>query len=93
MKQALKRPVNAKPDSVQKKALTIKFLITLIFLTLFIMKKITDFELQSILGGWANPEGCKKVQDEAAELTQNPHTSVEEWEEWCDKFDRECLGI
>ena len=28
------------------------------------MKKLTDFEMLSILGGWADPEECKRVPDE-----------------------------
>lgn len=54
------------------------------------MKKINDFELQTIMGGWANPEGCKKVQEMVPQMEKDPDA---DWEGWLDAFDRECLGI
>lgn len=54
------------------------------------MKKITDFELLSVLGGWANPEGCKKVQEMVPQMEKDPDA---DWGEWENAFDRECLGI
>ena len=54
------------------------------------MKLINDFELQTLLGGWANPEGCKKVQEMVPQMGKDPDA---DWEGWLDAFDRECLGI
>lgn len=54
------------------------------------MKKINEFELQTIMGGWANPEGCKKVQEMVPQMEKDPDA---DWEGWLDAFDRECLGI
>lgn len=54
------------------------------------MKKISVQKLSFLLGGWANPDGCKKVQEKAAKMEkmQNP-----DWDKWADDFDKYCLGI
>lgn len=54
------------------------------------MKKISVQKLSLLLGGWANPDKCKKVQEKAAEMEkmQNP-----DWDQWADEFDKYCLGI
>ncbi|MEZ3550828.1 MAG: hypothetical protein K1W02_08870 [Muribaculaceae bacterium] len=57
------------------------------------MKKLTDFEMLSILGGTANPEECKKLQEEAPNLENNPDTTDEDWDRWGEKFDEYCFGI
>lgn len=57
------------------------------------MKKITDFELQSILGGWANPEECKKVQELAILFEIVGDVPDEDWAMWGEAFDTFCLGI
>lgn len=55
------------------------------------MKKITDFELLSVLGGWANPEGCEKVQEMVPQMEKDPNA---DWEEWENAFDRDnFIGI
>ncbi|MEZ3551589.1 MAG: hypothetical protein K1W02_12855 [Muribaculaceae bacterium] len=36
------------------------------------MKKLTDFEMLSILGGTANPEECKKLQEEVFDMEAIP---------------------
>lgn len=57
------------------------------------MKKLSSSNLNLLLGGWANPEGCAKVQQKAFEMSQDPNTTDEQWDEWADDFDKECLGI
>ncbi|MEZ3551929.1 MAG: hypothetical protein K1W02_14625 [Muribaculaceae bacterium] len=57
------------------------------------MKKLTDFEMLSILGGWADPEECKRVLDEVPDMESNPDTTDEAWDKWAEEFYKHCGGI
>ena len=83
-KQALKRPATAKSSAYKR------CMIFLQNLNISDMKKISVQKLSFLLGGWANPDGCKKVQEKAAKMEkmQNP-----DWDKWADDFDKYCLGI
>lgn len=58
--------------------------------SLFI-NKISLQNLAILLGGWANPEGCKRLQEIAAVLEK--YKDSVNWDQWNEDFDRECFGI
>lgn len=83
--QALKRPVNAKLTAYKRKPLQLLFV-----LSNCLMKKLAILELSSLMGGWAYPEECKKVQERVALMENDPNA---DWDQWLVDFDRYCAGV
>ena len=57
------------------------------------MRKLSKSDLFSITGGWADPEECKRVQNDGFDLEKDPNTTDENWDDWGTEFDKYCLGI
>ncbi len=54
------------------------------------MKQLTTLELSHLCGGWANPEECQELQNQAHEMEQDPNTTREDWDKWADQFFATC---
>lgn len=57
------------------------------------MKRLSNLELLSLKGGWADPEKCQKLQEQAHDMENDSDTTDQEWDDWAEDFDRYCLGI
>lgn len=53
------------------------------------MKELKKEQLISLMGGWLDPEECKKLQEKACEYDKDSP----EWDDWVDDFEKYCLGI
>ena len=57
------------------------------------MRKLSKSDLFSISGGWADPEECKRIQNDAFDHEKDPDTTDKDWDDWGNDFDKYCLGI
>lgn len=54
------------------------------------MKKLSEDLLVTLVGGWANPEKCKEVQERVPFMENDSNA---DWDKWLEDFDRYCMGL